>query len=145
MYFPDFYCKNGKTTDLSTQMNSNTLEFDEKESTSLLQIINWMYTGKLHLHNQTLYTIMKLSKKFQIQVLVSKIKKIDEENITLGTYYRTIITRNVSPKRLFYSFRRFMFVEIRQKPIYLQQKLIRMLNVNMKLQNVKVLQPISHR
>ena len=95
MYFPDFYCKNGKTTDLSTQMNSNTLEFDEKESTSLLQIINWMYTGKLHLHNQTLYTIMKLSKKFQIQVLVSKIKKIDEENITLGTYYRTISIRNV--------------------------------------------------
>ena len=104
MYFPDFYCKNGKTTDLSTQMNSNTLEFDEKESTSLLQIINWMYTGKLHLHNQTLYTIMKLSKKFQIQVLVSKIKKIDEENITLGTYYRTLNTHNVSPIRLFYSF-----------------------------------------
>lgn len=86
MYFPDFYCKNGKTTDLSNQMK-NTLDFDEEESTSLLQIINWMYTGKLHLHNQTLYTIMKLSKKFQIQVLVSKIKKIDEENITLGKYF----------------------------------------------------------
>jgi len=86
MYFPDFYCKNGKTTDLSMK-NTHSLEFEEEESTSLLQIINWMYTGKLHLHNQTLYTIMKLSKKFQIQVLVSKIKKIDEENLTLGTYY----------------------------------------------------------
>ena len=67
--------------------DNHSLEFEEEESTSLLQIINWMYTGKLHLHNQTLYTIMKLSKKFQIQVLVSKIKKIDEENITLGTYH----------------------------------------------------------
>lgn len=86
MYFPDFYCKNGKTTVLSMK-NTHSLEFEEEESTSLLQIINWMYTGKLHLHNQTLYTIMKLSKKFQIQVLVSKIKKIDEENLTLGTYY----------------------------------------------------------
>ena len=88
MYFPDFYCKNGKTTVLSMKNTDNhSLEFEEEESTSLLQIINWMYTGKLHLHNQTLYTIMKLSKKFQIQVLVSKIKKIDEENITLGTYH----------------------------------------------------------
>ena len=90
MYFPDFYCKNGKTTVLSMK-NTHSLEFEEEESTSLLQIINWMYTGKLHLHNQTLYTIMKLSKKFQIQVLVSKIKKIDEENITLGTYHMKML------------------------------------------------------
>ena len=61
------------------------LRFGENESLSMMQIINWMYTGRLYVHNETLYPIMKLSKKLQIQSLVNKCKKLDEDNVELAS------------------------------------------------------------
>ena len=85
-YFPDFYCKRASTRkeNCDEEKENSLLSYSESESISFLQIINWMYTGQLHLHNQTLYPIMKLSKKLQIQELVKKCKQVDEQNITLA-------------------------------------------------------------
>ena len=61
IYFPDFYCNDN--TDINKK--NELLTFTQKESLSVLQILNWMYTGKLFLHNETLYE--------RVQVLSSSI------------------------------------------------------------------------
>ena len=65
IYFPDFYCKDN--TDVNKK--NELLTFTQKEALSVLQILNWMYTGKLFLHNETLYE--------RVQVLSYYIQHLD--------------------------------------------------------------------
>lgn len=77
-FFPKFYCKN------TPKDEKDLLEYGTSEELNILQIIRWMYTGQLHLHHQTFYPIMKLAKKLQIQQIVRRCKKIEQDNIPLA-------------------------------------------------------------
>ena len=62
-----------------------------------------MYTGHLHVHEQTFYPIMKLAKRLQIQQIVQKCKKLMQENIPLANLPIQDNTANTAREKSFAS------------------------------------------
>ena len=84
-------------------LESELLEYTGDDEIIILQLIRWMYTGNLHLHEQTFYPIMKLAKKLQIQQIVQKCKKLMQENIPLASLPLHDNTGNTGGEKSFVS------------------------------------------
>ncbi|CAG5094313.1 Oidioi.mRNA.OKI2018_I69.XSR.g13444.t1.cds [Oikopleura dioica] len=76
--FPEFYCNRPPSKD-----EESILSYSKKDEDNILQILKWMYTGELHLHEQSVYPIMNLAKRLEIPKLVSKCKRIVQGDTVL--------------------------------------------------------------